>query len=1503
MESSGALTRIGTYQPPVGARLSQSQIALVPFDSEVVAFFFEGTDSYTLKYEVHSSSDFATNLAASLPAFSSPSQVAALAAYRPSGGNVSLYIGNLLATYVTSLSCATAPSPATASLAVENVSYTTGAATAVSDGGAVFIGDKVRVKTSFSPPDTVKPLLDWRLDYDFHDGATLDSNGPTFRLAAPDLAYTSGSSFPTERMLIGPCDPAQTGGGTPPDPATGTGCWTSVTTNAAYTAPLKATADFDAAAPVDTQLTVGFEVRNALNPSTSVAKHRITWKVPRQLLKGASILSGGTLEDASEGSPSGTYRWYFAQVPVGETGADVLTLETGCTTATCTPAFVQAGQTNPGLQRPGSYRYWVSVPYRGGFQTAECPGLQGDQVTCSGDPAKLVSVTDVVLSLSAPTQVLMGSPTIPVTSSSKQGLTVGACPGGTNGFSYNFCEVGGGGSCPEGAYSTSGVSVSNPFPTSGTGSISIPRPSEGMWGLRIKYSYTTAGNCGSPQVAQWPASGYAPVTVVLAVPTIRLRNSTDTADLPKSLGIYWELTTGVTARAYAELNGVRDTAPPSGLSWSYRIAGSSTETPIGTTQGAAFAISTAGDYEVVLRGYGADVVTANLGVAAPPSGGGGGGGGGGGTAPTVASVTASNYTPAVGQTVFFSCNATQGTNAITSYDWVLDWGVTRTTSTPSTSYAYTSSGTKTFACTANDSAGLSSATRQNNLTVSGGSGGGGGACGFVINNAQGARISYDSSTGRYDAASGQPLTFVASGTTSSISWNFGDGGSGSGNNATHTYNVTQVSAFTVTMTSGSCSVSYPIDISPPSGPTFTVSDADTGTLLANPTGAWEARAGQRLRFTASGATGTIGWAFGDGETSSEASPVKTYNPAVDTTYTVTLTSTGQSSRQASVAVKGLTGAPLTGNFTFRYSDGTAVNRSAVQPNKAITFTGSDQANTYEWDFGDGSSSDLGSPKEHTFTRGGTFLVKLTVTRGVAGSATTPSPLSFTVLAPPDPLLWVAAGMAAADGAGGARWQSDLSIFNPGTQTATVSLGFVAGSSWDGATKVSWIQQALVAGETKSYTNVLENLFRLSKPAWGVVLVRGDSVPVSPVIVSRTYDAAFAATTGTFGLSVPAMSVAAGVRPQSAAGANILAGLRHDNFFRTNLTVANLKDEEAQVEVVFRDAFGTALGVPAKLTVEARGVKQLNSALSAAPESPIGGAGYEGQVPIFSAEVKLKKGSGVYPYATVIDMGTNDSIVVTPAPRPSSTYRLPGIVRTATWKSDVVLVNPSSKERKVKVTFSWVRSGTTARQSLSDTLTFGPWQSVVAVDFVKIWLERQGTTVSDEFDYVSSFVDIAPASDDVAPTEPLIVNGKTYTASGAGTSGLQVDPYVFEDGIAAQAASKKILLSGLEANAEFRTNVALFLTPGAGTSDTAEVDVVVKDSFGRTLRSIYVKLTNDKPVEQIGSDTLFAGLTTTDAERASIVINNPRGAARVGAYATVIDRKSLDATFVAGQPVP
>ncbi|MHB8799321.1 MAG: PKD domain-containing protein [Thermoanaerobaculia bacterium] len=1477
----------GAHTPDPEVRKAQPGNILLAFDSDVVAVYLEGAASDgALHLNVRSSTDFGRNLADGLK-FTTPAQFEGFDGFRVSGGAFHLYFGLLgVGTYAASLNCELAPTPAEGTLAVEKVPAT-GPALAVPDNGTVFVGDELRIRPSFSPSDTLQPVTDWRFDYAYHEGNAADVGTVTPFIVNPDVPFSPGS-FPSQLTLVGPCDPSQDGD---QNVAYGAGCWDSVLASGDFDTP-------DPAAGTLVQIPLAFEIRNALNGNSSdLTKHRINWKVPKPLLKSASILSGEPVEDGSEGTPdraSNTYRWYFAAVPVGETGSDVLNLKADCAGPVC----------NPGLTQRGTYRYWVSVPYRNGFRTPDCPGL--DATTCIVPTAPTVAVTDVVLGFSVPAGGNVGSQALTIDSTSKKGSAATPCAG-TSGFTYDLCTVSDG-SCPEGSYTGVGFLATNPFPTAGTGTVSIPMPPEGTYGVRIRYRYTTTGDCtGAALTASWPDQGqWAPLTVIRSVPSIRLFSSTGTTELTKWAGTY-SLTTGQNARAYAYVNDVRDTALPQGASFSYKNLESGQVTQIGTTQGSSFSIATRGDYIVTLRGYGVDA-TVNIAVEAPL----GGGGGGGGTAPqalSISSIWANPATVAVGQAVTVSCNATGGTGPY-SYSFAFGDGTPNETSASGTvTHAFSEAGTKTVRCTANDSA---NANRSATVSVTVGTSTG--SCDFVIRDAgTGAKLSFDPFSRSYDAISGQPLTFEASNVTGTPSWTFRPGATATGNPATYTYTITglEMQAFTATLTATGCSKSYPVNVSPSSGQSFldfAIADADTGTALARTGTVYgPATAGQRLRFTASGATGDLAWTFGDGTSSAEAIPIKVYTPAVDATYTATLTN-GANQKQYTISVKGSTGAPLTGNYTFQYADGTNVNRSAVEPNKPIRFTGADQATTYTWDFGDGTALAQGSPKDYSFTRGGTFSVKLTVARnGVPGTVATASPTVFTVKPPPDPLLWVAGGMAFTDNGAGVKWQSDLSIHNPGTTTATMSLAYVAGATWDGATKVTWIPQALVAGETKSYTNVLKSLFLLDQGAWGVVLVRGDDIPVPPVIVSRTYNAANADEVGTFGLSVPALSVSGGVQPQSAGGGNVLAGLRHDDAFRTNLAIANLKGETAEVEVVFRDVNGNVLGVPALITVEARGVKQIGSVLSAAQATggaAIGGAGYATPTSDFSAEVKLRKGSGIYPYATVIDNGTGDSIVVTPAPRPSPRYRLPGVVRVQGkngpfWMSDVAVLNPSAKERRVRITYSYRKVGAAGRATMENTLVFKPWEMRVAVDFVKTWL---GLEESDLAGYAESFVDIAPAADDVAPTENLVVVGKTYMATAKGTIGLQLDGFAYEDGISAQGSRQRVVLSGLEANKDYRTNLALFLTPGS--TGSAQVDVRVLDSFGRESKKVSsIGLNADSPFVQLGSDSLFAGLTTGEMSRATIVIDNPRGTAVVGAYATVIDNRSEDATFVAGQPAP
>ncbi|HOI57957.1 MAG TPA: PKD domain-containing protein [Methanoculleus sp.] len=122
-----------------------------------------------------------------------------------------------------------------------------------------------------------------------------------------------------------------------------------------------------------------------------------------------------------------------------------------------------------------------------------------------------------------------------------------------------------------------------------------------------------------------------------------------------------------------------------------------------------------------------------------------------------------------------------------------------------------------------------------------------------------------------------------------------------------------------------------------------------------------------VRFTdaSEGVPTTWKWDFGDGSTSTEKNPVHTYT--VPGTYTVTLTVTnaaGSDSTENTVTA-GVAG------FTASVTSG------AVPLTVDFTDASDGKPTAWEWDFGDGETSDEQNPT-HTYETAGTYDVTLTV---------------------------------------------------------------------------------------------------------------------------------------------------------------------------------------------------------------------------------------------------------------------------------------------------------------------------------------------------------------------------------------------------------------------------------------------------------------------------------------------------------------------------------------------
>jgi PKD repeat protein len=146
-----------------------------------------------------------------------------------------------------------------------------------------------------------------------------------------------------------------------------------------------------------------------------------------------------------------------------------------------------------------------------------------------------------------------------------------------------------------------------------------------------------------------------------------------------------------------------------------------------------------------------------------------------------------------------------------------------------------------------------------------------------------------------------------------------------------------------------------------------------------------AQVGDLITFTnTSQNADTYRWNFGDGSNSSEVSPSHSYDDAG--TYTVELTATGEGG--LSIATATLTIAHPEPVAAFTMDRHSALTLQAVH-----FFNNSENATSYVWQFGDGTSSTEQSPI-HSYSVAGTFTITLTA-NGPGGSASASDQISVT----------------------------------------------------------------------------------------------------------------------------------------------------------------------------------------------------------------------------------------------------------------------------------------------------------------------------------------------------------------------------------------------------------------------------------------------------------------------------------------------------------------------------
>ncbi|MDT4928025.1 MAG: hypothetical protein QOF92_892 [Pseudonocardiales bacterium] len=318
-------------------------------------------------------------------------------------------------------------------------------------------------------------------------------------------------------------------------------------------------------------------------------------------------------------------------------------------------------------------------------------------------------------------------------------------------------------------------------------------------------------------------------------------------------------------------------------------------------------------------------------------------------------------TPTGATVAFNGTGSSDPDGTIAGYSWTFGDGGTSIQSAPS--HTYVTSGTYQVKLTVTDNRGGTNSVTKS-VTVN-------------VPTNQSPTAVFSATPTNLSVAFDSTGTGDPDGTIATYAWDFGDGGTSGAVSPTHVYGGPGTYSVTLTVTDNqgapnsvthSVTVSEPANVSP------------TAAFTATPSGL-------SVGFDGTGSVdsdGTIAgyaWTFGDGGTSTAASPTHVYPDAG--TYPVQLTVTDNRGGSDSVTHNVTTTLPANVKPTAAFT--------ATPSGLSVGFDGTGSVDSdgtiasYAWDFGDGATSAAVSPT-HLYTEG-TYTVTLTVTDNRGGTDT------------------------------------------------------------------------------------------------------------------------------------------------------------------------------------------------------------------------------------------------------------------------------------------------------------------------------------------------------------------------------------------------------------------------------------------------------------------------------------------------------------------------------------
>lgn len=766
-------------------------------------------------------------------------------------------------------------------------------------------------------------------------------------------------------------------------------------------------------------------------------------------------------------------------------------------------------------------------------------------------------------------------------------------------------------------------------------------------------------------------------------------------------------------------------------------------------------------------------------------------------------------------------------------------------------------------------------------------------------------------------AAGESIHFVAGTGTynpqscDTFTWTFGDGQSGSGTNPFHTYTAPGTYPITLTVTNTATSGnrktatgSVVVGAAACNAPHGSLSMTYQGVSCATSAPGTPCTPGESLKLTATlflynvQSCDTFEWSFGDGtpnQTTTAGTINHTFSGGGTFNVAVTLKNSAGQLGPSSVGIN--FGQPAT---EAPHDVAIAASATSIKPGASVNFSGTalpSQISGWEWDFGDNTAKISGQTATHQYTREGAFTVTLKATNSLGSAIATKQIVvsngrNFAFLLP------VVAHLA---GQQGSQWRTDLQIFNPDmSKSLDVTVSFKGVDKTLTLNSSTLVIEDFVANFLKAgcSANPDDACFSDSGP----VIIRGVAPVTVPQMWTRTYQAA--AGGGTFGQLIPAVPIETSASASTGAPEYVVAGLESSSRFRTNLGLVNAASTPTTLTVTVRDATGgIPIGTPFNVVLNPYSLEQI-----ADLDKRIGGLDGAPKLPAdkpYSVTISNPSGAALLAYASIIDQVSNDPVFVTAQPKNAlgdaalRNQLVPGVghLTNGNWRSDVAIYNADGAGTLVDLTY-FDQSGTKVAEAKSVPLAGSAFLRIQ--DLVTSGVL---TPVVNTDTYGTLRVD-TPSS--LTPSRFPVVFARTYSDGGASGT--------FGQGIPAFAQNSPNVKNGTPAYI-----AGVRKTPNPDTSDTAhpflyvtnigllnpsdQVVIAQVTLLDRTTGSPlgitreYTLAANQSMIQP----DIFDAVGSAGATSATARISVTQGPG-VWAFASIIDRKTLDPQYVPAAPL-